>query len=81
MSRPPSKKDAPQPDDACPAYSLDQLECMDRAFVNAMLAAIAAGAERCPVGVDTAPGTKRPILVLKPLPATTKTNFDGEPPQ
>jgi hypothetical protein len=78
MSRAPSKEDAPQPDDGCPAYSPDQLDRMDRKFVNAMLTAIAAGAERCPVGVDTTPGTKRPIFVLKPLPVTTKTNFDDE---
>jgi hypothetical protein len=81
MSRAPSKKDAPEPKDGCPAHSPDQLDRMDRKFVNAMLTAIAADTERCPVGVDSTPGTKRPIFVLKPLPATTKTNFDGEPPQ
>jgi hypothetical protein len=40
-----------------------------------MLRAIKPGAERCPIGVDSTPGTKRPILVTMPLPAPIKTNF------
>jgi hypothetical protein len=61
MTRAPSKRDAWEPDDGFPTYSLEQLDKMDRAFVNAMLA-IAAGTESCPVGVDSTPGTKRPII-------------------
>jgi hypothetical protein len=75
VSRAPSKSDPFEPGDELPFFSLRQLDSMDRKFVAAMLKAIAAGAEGCPIGVDTRPGTKRPILVTMPLPAPIKTNF------
>jgi hypothetical protein len=39
-----------------------EFETMDQNFRNQMQAAIEARVERCPVGVSTVPGTKRPIL-------------------
>jgi hypothetical protein len=63
MSRAPSKTDAWEPDDGLPVYSLERLDAMDRKFVEAMLAAIGAGRERAPVGVNTRPCTRRPITI------------------
>jgi hypothetical protein len=57
------KYDAPETGDANPFYSLDQLDEMDRRFVEAMLAARRHGRERCTVGVVTAPGTRRPTRI------------------
>jgi hypothetical protein len=34
----------------------------DEVFRRALLAAVYAGTESCPVGVSTEPGTKKPIL-------------------
>jgi hypothetical protein len=34
----------------------------DEAFQRAMLAAVHAGKESCPVGVSTTPGTQKPML-------------------
>jgi hypothetical protein len=34
----------------------------DEAFQRAMLAAVHAGKESCPVGVSTIPGTQKPML-------------------
>jgi hypothetical protein len=42
-----------------------ELELMDQNFRHQLQAAIEAGAECCPVGVSTVPGTKRPILGYK----------------
>jgi hypothetical protein len=55
MSRAPSKLDAWEPEDGAPVYTSDQLDKMDRKFVKAMLAAIAAGLEHAPIGVCSAP--------------------------
>jgi hypothetical protein len=65
MSRAPSKSDKPEPNDGAPVYSIDQLDDMDRKFVEAMLTAIAAGLEHAPIGVCTTPGTRRPRIVLR----------------
>lgn len=67
MSHTPSKIDPFEPGDEAPTYSLDQLDRMDRKFVEAMLTAIDAGLERAPVGVDTRPCTRRPITIASRL--------------
>jgi hypothetical protein len=71
------KGDPFKPDDALPVYTPEQLDRMDRKFCAAMLDAISSGAERCPIGVCSTPGTKRPRIVLKALPSTVKTNLEG----
>jgi hypothetical protein len=63
----PAKTDPVEPDDGLPVYNLDQLDAMDRKFVEAMLAAIGAGLERAPVGIDTRPCTRRPITIASRL--------------
>jgi hypothetical protein len=63
----PSKTDPVEMDDGQPVYNLDQLDAMDRKFVEAMLAAISAGLERAPVGIDTRPCTRRPITIASRL--------------
>jgi hypothetical protein len=79
-SRPHSYKKStpPGPDDAAPVYSLEQLDRMDRKFCDAMLAAIAAGTEKCPVGVDAQPSTKRP-RTLRAAPTGLRSSFNDNP--
>jgi hypothetical protein len=49
-------------------WSREQYRAMDARFRAAMQAAIDAGTERPPVGVDRRPGTRHPVVVL---PATS----------
>jgi hypothetical protein len=45
-----------------PYWTDDDIDAMDRAFCEQMHQAIAAGLESPPKGVNTTPGTRRPIV-------------------
>jgi hypothetical protein len=66
MSRPARPGEPGTPHDATifgrAQWSEIELELMDQNFRHQLQAAIEAGAECCPVGVSTVPGTRRPIL-------------------
>jgi hypothetical protein len=55
-----SRRDGPRLEDGRANYSLDQLDLMDRRFVEAMLAAIEAGLEHASIGVVTVSTGRRP---------------------
>lgn len=77
-ARPHSKNAPPQPEDGAPNYSPARLHAMDAAFAATMHKALAAGTEKCPVGVDTAPGTKQPV-VIRAARTGLRSNFNDNP--
>jgi hypothetical protein len=79
MSRAPSKSDPPQPEDGLPVYSAARLHAMDRAFAERLRAAIKSGAERCPIGTDVTPSTKRPRVLSRPPTMIARSSFVDNP--